>query len=313
MGTTRNHADRAPGPTDEVERAVLDQLYEGVYFVDPARRIRYWNAGAERLSGFTAEQITGRFCHDNLLNHVDARGRSLCRSRCPLAATMVDGRKREADVYLRHRMGHRVQVRVRTSPVRDREGRIVGGVEVFDDTADIRQARHEISSLRSLAMTDALTQVPNRRHFEMTLASRVGDLAGYGRPFGLLIADIDHFKRLNDQYGHAVGDVALRTVAATLLEGSRAMDNVARIGGEEFGITVADADEAALLAVAERLRVLVARSAVRSEGLDLRLTVSIGGAAARAGETAETIFRRADAALYEAKEQGRNRVLVAGA
>jgi diguanylate cyclase (GGDEF)-like protein/PAS domain S-box-containing protein len=286
----------------------MGQLYEGVYYVDLGRRIRYWNQGAERLSGFASSDVIGRYCHDNLLNHVDAGGRSLCRTMCPLAATMRDGQVREADVFLRHRKGHRVPVRARATAVRDREGKIIGAVEIFDDKSDLSEARRELSDLRDLAMTDALTGIPNRRHFEMSMASRIAEFAGYGRDFGLLIADIDRFKALNDRYGHAAGDVALRTVAQTMLASSRASDDIARYGGEEFALTIVEIDEAGLRVIAERMRALVARSRIRADHHDLRVTVSIGGAVALAGDTAETIFLRADAALYRAKESGRNRV-----
>ena len=298
------------GSADGFEHAVVENLYEGVYYVDRARRIRFWNQGAERLTGFSPSDVVGRYCYDNLLNHVDAAGKSLCRDGCPLAATMVDGQLREADVFLRHHDGHRVPVRVRATPVRDREGRIIGAVELFDDTRELSASRREAAEMRDLAMTDALTGIPNRRHFDMSIASRIGELAGYGRQFGLLIADIDRFKLVNDQYGHAVGDAALRTVARTLLEASRASDDLSRFGGEEFAFTIVDVDGRALRAIAERFRVLVGRSSVRIGELDLGVTVSLGGTIARVGDTADAIFERADAALYRAKETGRNRVVI---
>lgn len=292
------------------ERAVLDDLYEGVYFVDLGRRIHYWNRGAERLSGFGAADVVGRHCHDNLLNHVDDAGRQLCRAACPLAATMRDGTPREADVFLRHRSGHRVGVRVRTTPVRDRDGRVIGAVEIFDDQTDLSSARRELSYLRDQAMTDALTGIPNRRHFEMSIASRIAELAGYGRPFGLLVGDVDHFKALNDRHGHAAGDVALGMIARTLREATRPSDDVARYGGEEFVLTVADVDERGLARVGSRMRAMVARSLVRTGDLELNVTISVGGALALPGETAAAVFERADRALYRAKAAGRNRVVI---
>ncbi len=296
------------GPSGGFEQSLVDRLYEGVYYVDLGRRIRYWNPGAERLSGFAADEVVGRYCHDNLLDHVDAAGRSLCRSGCPLAATMRDGQARDAEVFLRHRKGHRVPIRVRANAVLDREGKVIGAVEVFDDQGDLTAARVELSDLRDLAMTDALTGIPNRRHFEMSIASRIAEFAGYGRDFGLLVADIDWFKTLNDTYGHAAGDVALRTVAQTMLAASRTSDDLARFGGEEFVLTIVEIDPAGLLAVAERMRLQVARSSVRADGNDLSVTISIGGTMAVPGDTAETVFARADAAMYRAKDGGRNRV-----
>ena len=294
------------------ERAVLDQVSDGVYYVDRGRRIQYWNSGAEQLTGYDDASVVGHLCYDNILNHVDADGRQLCRTGCPLAATMRDGEPREAEVYLRHRDGHRVPVHVRATPVRDRGGAVIGAVEIFDDRTELIAVRQEASELRDLAMQDGLTGLPNRRHFDMSLASRVAELAGYGRRFGLLMADIDHFKRVNDRHGHAVGDVALRTIARTLLDSSRASDDVARVGGEEFAMTITDANEAAMRAIAERFRALVERTSIRTDGRDIRATISIGGTMAAVGASAEAIYERADAALYRAKTEGRNRVVIDG-
>jgi diguanylate cyclase (GGDEF)-like protein len=227
---------------------------------------------------------------------------------CPLAATTRDGEPREAEVFLRHREGHRVPVQVRTAPVRDREGKVIGRVEIFEDSTKLTAARREVSELRDLAMHDALTGLPNRRHFEMSMASRIAELAGYGRRFGLLIADIDKFKLVNDRYGRATGDVVLRTVARTLLSSSRPGDDIARFGGEGFALTIADVDEAALRAIAERFRAMVERTRVRAEERELKVTISIGGTIGELGDTADAVFERADSALYAAKHAGRNRV-----
>lgn len=189
---------------------------------------------------------------------------------------------------------------------------IIGAVEIFDERTELSAARREVNELRDLAMRDALTGLPNRRHIEMSLASRIGELAGYGRRFGLLIADIDRFKLVNDEHGHAAGDAALRTVARTLHEASRSMDDIARYGGEEFVLTITDVDEAALRGIAERFRALVERSRVRAGDRDLRITISLRGTIAEVGDAADAIFARADAALYEAKESGRNRVCLDG-
>jgi PAS domain S-box-containing protein len=113
-----------PGdPTDTLQRAIIDSLYDQVYYLDRGRRIRYSNQRAECLTGLEASAVVGQFCYQDLLNHVDDTGRRLFCSGSPLAATMGDGEPREAEVFLRHDEGHRVPVRVRTTPVRDRKAR----------------------------------------------------------------------------------------------------------------------------------------------------------------------------------------------
>jgi PAS domain S-box-containing protein len=130
---SRSVAEVPAGILDDIERAVMNNLYDGVYYVDLGRRIHYWNFGTERLTGYADADVIGQFCFDNILNHVDGNGTALCHSLCPLAATMRDGGPREAEVFLRHRQGHRVPVQVRTAPVRNRDGAVIGGMVAMLD------------------------------------------------------------------------------------------------------------------------------------------------------------------------------------
>jgi diguanylate cyclase (GGDEF)-like protein/PAS domain S-box-containing protein len=300
-------------PFDEsLLRTIVDNMADGVYYVDPERQILYWNQGAERISGFSPDEVVGHRCYDNILGHVDAQGTPLCHTACPLAATIKDGEFREATIWLRHHDGHRKPVRVRTAPMLDATGQIVGGIELFSDDSEVVRATEEADRARRDSLTDQLTGLPNRRMFDAALVGRLENRERYGWDFGLLIVDIDHFKAVNDEHGHAFGDAVLTSVAATLHGGARAGDTLARWGGEEFAVLVEASDATGLAETAERMRVLVARSETRREGKTLTVHVSVGGTLADAGDTAESLFARADAALYAAKEGGRNRVEIAG-
>jgi diguanylate cyclase (GGDEF)-like protein/PAS domain S-box-containing protein len=291
-------------------KAIVDNIADGVYYVEPDRTIRYWNPGAEKIAGFSSSEIVGKRCFDNMLAHVDAQGNSLCHSTCPLAASMEDGETREVTLWLRHRDGYRKPVRVRTAPVRDEAGVIVGGVETFSDASAVLRAAQDADQARREALTDELTGLPNRRMFDASLRNRLENLIRYDWHFGLLVVDIDFFKAVNDKYGHAVGDAVLVGVAKTLQGAIRAGDVVARWGGEEFAVLVEASDAAGLREMAERLRVLVAQSEVRHDGLALPANVSVGGALAWPTDHPESLFERADAALYSAKNEGRNRTAV---
>ena len=295
----------------DLHKVIVDNMADGVYYVDTERTLTYWNLGAERISGYSAAQIVGRHCYDNILAHVDDQGRSLCHSLCPLAATMLDGEPREVSVWLRHVGGYRKPVRLRTAPVRDATGTIVGGVEVFSDASAVVQAVEDANRARRDALTDELTGLPNRRMFDAALSGRLENLGRYGWHFGLLIVDIDHFKNVNDQHGHATGDAVLEAVGATLQGAVRAGDVVARWGGEEFAVLVEASDDPGLRETAERIRVLVAQSEVRREGVSVVVRVSVGGALAATIDTPESLFARADGAMYAAKHSGRNRIEIA--
>jgi diguanylate cyclase (GGDEF)-like protein/PAS domain S-box-containing protein len=289
-------------------QSVFKSLYDGVYFVDRARKITYWNPAAERLTGFSAKEVIGSSCMDYILIHIDEAGRSLCRGRCPLAATMADGEARRSEVYLHHKDGHRVPVSVRTTPLMDDDGSIIGGVELFSDISSKKAMQEKIRELEKLALIDGLTGLSNRKHIEGELAARFQEKVRYGLEFGLLFMDIDHFKGINDTYGHAGGDVALKTVSATFRASARSYDLVGRWGGEEFVGIIRNVDSQILQRVGERYRVLVENTEIKCPGSPFFVTISVGATLATPEDTPETLVRRADELLYESKQNGRNRV-----
>lgn len=175
----------------------------------------------------------------------------------------------------------------------------------------LRKIRSELLQARERATMDGLTQLYNRAAFDEHVA-RIADLGLLlGTPPTLLMVDVDHFKKLNDSYGHPTGDEALRKVSEALLRTFlRKEDFVARYGGEEFAVVLMDASLADSRAMAERLRKAVRSMAIEHRGNSLSLTVSIGVAALVPGEASVAWIERADRALYAAKHEGRDRVLV---
>ncbi|MEI8334676.1 MAG: sensor domain-containing diguanylate cyclase [Chloroflexota bacterium] len=294
----------------EFHKAIVDNLHDGVYYVDLHRHITYWNRGAERISGYAADDVIGRRCSDNVLDHTDDAGNVLCVTACPVAKTLADGRHRETHVFLKHKRGERVPVAVRTAPIRDGSGRVVGAVEIFDDDRERIHTQERIDELQRLALLDSVTGVGNRRFAELTIGAKLEELEQYGWPFGVLFVDLDDFKGVNDRYGHDVGDEALRAVARTLTVAIRGTDSVGRWGGDEFVAICPTADVDALRAAGERVRGLLSSVAIATDHGTLVPRVSVGGAVARAGEDPGSLVSRADDAMYRSKHAGRDRVTV---
>lgn len=287
---------------------IIDSLYDGLYFVDTNRVITYWNKAAERISGFTAAEVIGKSCADKILTHVDGEGRCLCLGLCPLAATITDGVDREAEVFLHHKDGHRVPVLVRVSLLKDTDGKVIGGIELFTDISNIQANSLRVIELEKLALLDNLTQLANRNYIERELQSRFEEHKRLKIPFGILFIDIDHFKRVNDTYGHDVGDDVLRFVAQTFVANSRPFDLYGRWGGEEFIGIIRNINTDDLMNLGNRLRVLIEHSYVVHGGEKLQVTVSIGATSVNDDDSAEILIKRADTLLYESKRLGRNRL-----
>lgn len=167
-----------------------------------------------------------------------------------------------------------------------------------------------LDALCDLSSKDALTGLVNRRSFEMALGREVDRVARAGEPALLLVLDIDHFKSINDNHGHAAGDQVIRAVAHAISQTVRPMDTVARIGGEEFAIILPNCPATFGVTVAERIRDRVEHLAVSvAESRPLRTTISIGGAYAPQWVRSSALLwtERADRQLYRAKAEGRNR------
>lgn len=284
---------------------LLDQMSDGVYFVDRERRIQYWNKAAQQLTGYAPAEVLGRLCQESRLCHTDADSGCLCHEGCPLTDSMADGEAREVNLYLRSKSGRKVPAAVRVRPMKGADGTIVGAIEIFSDDAAHSEARRKIESMQRLAYLDHVTQMPNRRFLETTLASAVAQFRVNQDPFGVLMIDLDEFKNINDCFGHMFGDRALRHVGEMLSHSLRPTDTVGRWGGDEFVAIVHGVDVEILNRLAARCLRLVKQIAIPCEGgQEIPLSVSIGAALSRPGENAEEILHRADELMCQSKAAG---------
>lgn len=180
---------------------------------------------------------------------------------------------------------------------------------------EVERLRQSVADLRREADTDALTGLANRRHFERQLEAEVAHAQASSGALSLVVADIDHFKTFNDCYGHAVGDVVLKTVARHLVRNLKGQDFLARIGGEEFVALLPQTSLAAATTVAANIQATLAKSALRNRQSGEsygKVTLSLGVASYRPEEPPTVLLARADAAMYLAKQTGRNCVRTEG-
>jgi two-component system, cell cycle response regulator len=209
-----------------------------------------------------------------------------------------------------------IQTAARSEAQDARRGAEVGALGYITDPLDIDLLLARVRTLldfkgyldtcEEAAFTDHLTGLANRRRFERQLEREVTRTLRYGRPFCLLLLDIDNFKLVNDTYGHDAGDEAIRQLAKTLQAGTRGIDLAARIGGEEFAVILPETNFEVGFEVAERLRHAIKQDEIPTVG---HITASFGVAEFPAcAQTGRELLMAADAAMYEAKRQGRNRV-----
>ncbi len=330
--------DRRPATADDDFRrliisdrylaSILEHAGDAILTVDGHDRIATWNRGATALFGHEEAEaleepvdlLVSPEVTSALLTLVHEARTGEAAHRHELACARADGSRFAADVTV--------------APVRDASGRVASISLIARDitarkraearlkeaNASLERTLEELEAkerelldlnaqLERQATTDALTGLKNRVVFHNSLVEMIAVMTRQRTPLSLLLIDVDHFKRINDTHGHVEGDRVLQAVAACLLRHTREQDVVTRYGGEEFAILLPNTDACDAMVVAEKLRV----GCRDTTHVESRLTVSIGVASARDGDTDVSLIGRADAALYASKRAGRDRVTSAAA
>jgi len=283
--------------------AIFDHIRDyAIYTITKEGLIEEWNQSVQRYAGWLAADVQGRSMSlfyptdDTDRPHIDL----LLAEAQRIGSTEAEGWQLKRD-------GSRLWANSVITALPDESGIVRGFVVV---SRDITERKQQEDNLKQLAMVDPLTGAYNRRHGDALLAVEFGRRTRSGLPFAVLTMDVDHFKAVNDQFGHPAGDAVLCAVVQTCRNVLRAIDMVVRWGGEEFLVVLPETDSAAAKATAERLRVAVAAmEVVQAGGGNIRVTVSIG-VAVTASDSLSELLNRSDVALYEAKKGGRNRVML---
>lgn len=291
----------------EVFRAVMEDLQVGVYFTDRARRIVFWNSGAERITGYLSQEVVGRCCRDNILLHCDHRQVVVCGSACPLAEAMADGKPREASLFLRHKTGHRIPIRIHSMPIRDPAGTIIGAAECFQ-----RQRFLPHPERREGAADPAcsLNGIPEYAYMISELRMRLARMLESGAAFGVLCVEVDHFEALRENRGHEACVTVLHVIANTLQNTVRPEDCLGAWSQGQLLLVLAASACDALQRTGDRLRALVSCSGVVWWGDPLPVTISVGGTVAKPDDNIETLISRAEHALETSGTRGGNCVTV---
>ena len=289
---------------------ILETIRLGVFVLEPDGRIAYWNRWLESASDIASEEALGKSIFE-LFPEVDKPAfRRNLKSVLSFGNFAYFSQKLHGRLLpLRAAPGapagfELMEQHCVMGPIRE-EGQIVSAYVVIQDVTELVSNER---LLAGLAMKDVLTTAYNRRYFERRLTEELERSKRYGRALGLVMLDVDHFKEVNDRYGHQFGDRALCSAVELWTKALRASDLVARYGGEEFYVLLPETGMGESLALAERLREEVASAEIRYRELSARITVSAGVAVSRAEDGLDEILHRADEALYRAKAAGRNRV-----
>ncbi|MHB8540685.1 MAG: putative bifunctional diguanylate cyclase/phosphodiesterase [Candidatus Acidiferrales bacterium] len=291
---------------NEFANVTLDLIGEAVLRTDIRGNVTYLNRVAEKMTGWSREEALGRPVAD-VLRIIDGVSGGAVRN----AVEIVIQEDKTASVtanctncILVRRDGFEFGIENRVTPIHGRDGTVTGAVVVFHDVSEARARSLEMSHL---AQHDFLTDLPNRMLFNDRLTQAISLAVRQGRQLALMFVDLDHFKKINDSLGHGVGDKLLQSVAGRLVACVRRTDTVSRLGGDEFVILLSQVEHAEDAAFSARkiLRALAAPHLIDNRSLDINVSIGVSTYPSD-GPDAESLMNKADTAMYEAKQLGRN-------
>jgi diguanylate cyclase (GGDEF)-like protein/PAS domain S-box-containing protein len=291
---------------NEVANATLDSIGEAVLRTDVQGKVAYLNRKAEEMTGWRREEARGRPVADvfRIIEGVDGLA---VGDAAGVAIQADQTTKVTADCtncILVRRDGFECGIERKVTPIQDQDGTTTGEVVAFHDASAAQAKSREMSHL---AQHDSLTDLPNRVLFNDRLTQAIALADRQGKQLAVMFVDLDHFKKINDSLGHDVGDKLLQSVAGRLMACVRRSDTVSRLGGDEFVVLLAQVERAEDAAYSARkiLRVLAAPHIIDNKSLDINVSIGVSTYPSD-GQNAEGLMNRADNAMYEAKEHGRN-------
>jgi diguanylate cyclase (GGDEF)-like protein/PAS domain S-box-containing protein len=292
-------------PTESY-RSILDCVTEGVYMVDPDRTIIFWNRGAEEITGYGSHEAVGRRCRDNLLEHCNENGENLCLTQCPLSGAMKDGEPRAASVFVKHKSGHRVPIRIQALPLYDAAAKLIGAVEIFED-----MSAHRLRTPDAAVHTqwrDNLTGIASHALIAAQLEAWLRLNRDGRAPGGAILVGIDGIDDIAHKYGRDAALLGIKTVAHGLSICSRARDLIGRWHDDQFLGILETTRQDDVRITAERLRALVSASAFQWWGDNVTVTISGGATLLKPGDTMDAVLRRLESGREHSKHAGGNQI-----
>jgi diguanylate cyclase (GGDEF)-like protein/PAS domain S-box-containing protein len=302
-----------------LQRVALESASEAILITDAEGAIEWANPAFTTLTGYELEEALGcnpRILRSGVMDHAFYKG---------MWNTIRDGQKWSGELWNLNKDGDLYSEEMHIAPVRAMDGRISNFVAVKHDITERKQAEAQAErakqglvslnkeltqaneSILRISQTDALTGLANRRTMDERMLHEMARAERLGCGFSVILGDLDHFKSINDEFGHLLGDRVLVATAAVLAGEARPYDLPARFGGEEFMVLLPESTLVDAMTIAQRIRGAV--YAMDVPGITRKIAMSLGISTWEHGDTPGTLTGRADAALYQAKKTGRNRVV----
>ncbi|SMD02592.1 sensor domain-containing diguanylate cyclase [Sporomusa malonica] len=281
---------------------VLDYLDEGVYFTDINKNIIYWNSGAENILGYRAEETTMQKCCQ-IISHMSINGEKRCGEHCSITKAFQEGRQQKEDMFITHKDGHLIFATVKTFPVYNKYGHLLGVIELFSDNSQKKIGHDKVKALTKAAYMDSLSELFSKQYIESRLQTMLNEIPEKRESFGILYINIVSFRAINELYGVSRADKILKMLAKTLSSCITYPAIIGRWHGASF-IAIADSSKKSLLLMlADKIKRVVAEAIFPINEENFQVTVTIGYAIAQSYDSMDYLIERATKNTLEEKDK----------
>jgi diguanylate cyclase (GGDEF)-like protein/PAS domain S-box-containing protein len=291
-------------------QTLLENLFEGVYYVDNKKKIKYWSNGAELITGYLSSEVMGKTCSQDILAHTTLDGVPLCTTGCLMRNTLATGSFYKAEAFLKHKDGHNVHVSLRITPMYNSNGEIVGATHIFTNndayfTIDTKETQTQHKTLY-----DIVTKLPNQHNLKMILQAKIEEYTRYQWTFATYIMEIDNFDKIEASYNEETRNLILSKIGSTLQNGVRPFDTMGRWSKNQFIAILVQVDDDEIELLGKRLMKQFSKTPIQVGLGELKFTLSVGATLIQPKDTPEDIANRAEKLKDYSLEKGGNRLTV---
>jgi PAS domain S-box-containing protein/diguanylate cyclase (GGDEF)-like protein len=294
----------------DVFRSILEGLQTGVYVVNRNQKVLFWNAGAERITGYLRQDVLGRSWQENVAAADKGGDQAPADPAHAIQAALRDGTIAVAQVSVKHRDGHRIPLRMHTVPVRDTNGAIIGVAHSFEEPVSVSEWDARQTKLAAVGCLDSVTGALNQSFILFHLRESIATFVEHQVPFSIariLVDRLDHFRH---QCGPGAVSAILRAVAQTLESSLRPTDFLGHLDDDQFLAILTECTASEIDKVTERLQKMVTYAEIRWWGDEISVTASFGGTSVKPGDTSESMLERSQKLLDQSVQSGGNAVTV---
>ena len=285
---------------------LLDNLFEGVYYVDLDKKIKYWNNGAKKITGYSHTEVIGKLCSDNILMHTSLDGKRLCSYNCLFKNTLSTGMMNRTEVYFNHKEGYKVHVSVTIAPMYAPKGNIVGAIMVFTDNKQHFKIDEKEMKEHKEIYFDPVTKLPNKYNLEMMLNSKLHEFRRYNWSFAVFLFSVDNFDKLQKNYGDEAINIIQKKITSLIQKELRPFDTMGKWSNEIFAIFFTNINKTNLNILGSRIRKMVENMNISVGEGEITITISIGGSIIRKKDSIEILMDRTKNLLKQSTLKGGN-------